>query len=234
MSTTALALAVRTLLALAAPPLAPAAGPSAADAVRRGGDPALSPPDTSAPAVLVLGSDHLSKRERRVPEDRIRPVVEGLERFHPDMVVVEYLPADWPAGEGRDYRKDFDLDARARRWDIPRRRAGALLDSLEDAGRPPRSEPCRAARLQFLRRDLADAAYLWLGADCPAEADTAIASWLDRISEHELARVAFPVARASGLEHVVSFDYQGSDASWFIEDAMRRARRQGPPRARRQ
>ena len=79
-----------------------------------------------------------------------------------------------------------------------------------------RGATCRAARLFFLQRDQVNAAYRWAGADCPAERDSAVGSMVAHLSEHEMGRIAFPVARSSGVERIVSFDYQGEDARWFM------------------
>jgi len=169
-------------------------------------------------------------------------VVEGVSRFAPDMVVVEALPPDWPKGKGRDYRPGFDLDAYAERWGMePAPGADAAGDDPADATGPPARSagvagdegPCHQAKRYFLRRDLVNAAYRWLAADCAAEGDSAISAWLSRQEEHEKAVLAFPVAREHGVREIVSFDYQGDDARWFFgESLFRRIEEEGTARER--
>lgn len=168
-------------------------------------------PGQEAPEILILGTPHLSQAERSFPPAATDSVVEALERYRPDMVAVEYLPASWPEGKGRDYRPGFDLTEYARRWDAPDAGSATLSDSARAA-----DSRCRGARFYFLQRDLVNAAYRWTAADCSAERDSAIGAFLSDIGEHEMVRIAFPVARSAGVERVVSFDYQGEDARWFI------------------
>lgn len=163
------------------------------------------------PRILILGSQHMAQTEREHPDSVVAPIVDGLRRYRPDMVVVEYLPPDWPKGKGRDYRPGFDLEEYARQWETSTRGLGARIDSAVTTG-----ATCRAARLFFLQRDQVNAAYRWVAADCPAERDSAISSMVSHLSEHEMGRIAFPVARSSGVERIVSFDYQGEDARWFM------------------
>lgn len=163
------------------------------------------------PSILILGSQHMAQAEREHPDTAVAPIVDGLRRYRPDMVVVEYLPPDWPRGKGRDYRPGFDLEEYAREWEMSTTGSVARIDSAVTAG-----ATCRAGRLFFLQRDLVNAAYRWVDADCPAERDSAIGSMVSHLSEHEMGRIAFPVARASGVERIVSFDYQGEDARWFM------------------
>lgn len=205
---TILLLAVWSLVGTGAPGVpasTPAPGPSA------GAASADTLPGREAPEILILGTPHLSQGGRDYPPAATDSVVEALERYRPDMVVVEYLPPEWPEGEGRDYRPDFDLTEYARRWDAPDASPAALADSARAA-----DSPCRGARLFFLQRDLVNAAYRWTAADCAAERDSAVEAFVSDIGQHEMARIAFPVARSAGAERVVSFDYQGEDARWFV------------------
>ena len=196
--------------------------------------PASPPADTTgsartaqqgSPRILILGSEHMAQAERAYPDSAMAPVVEGLRRYRPDMVVVEYLPPEWPKGKGRDYRPGFDLDEYARKWSADTTGLEARIDSAVAAG-----DTCRAARLFFLRRDQVNAAYRWTAARCPAERDSAIGSMVSHLSEHEMGRIAFPVARSSGVERIVSFDYQGDDARWFIgPDYLKGLAKEGGP-----
>lgn len=173
---------------------------------------AQQPPDTT-PRILVLGTPHIAGDNWTVSEEEAARVIRALGSYHPDMVVVEALPPSWEPGRGRDYRPDFDYPAYARKWD--------LAAGIGTSGK------CREAKLYFVARDLMNAAYRWRDAECAAEADSAIGAWLEDSAGHEAARIAFPVARASGVERIVSFDYQGDDTRWFLGDAMEEARSEG-------
>lgn len=199
------------------------------------------PPEPDPAQILIVGSDHLAQQEERTPDAELAAVVAGLRSFDPDMVVVEYLPPDWPEGAGRDYRREMDEAAYARRWGIPPdsvdERRAALRAELDDTAPTavPEADRCRLARLHFLARDRVNALYHWLAVDCPEEADSALADWIDHRGEHELARIAFPVARSSGVGEVVSFDYQGDDARWFMgEDLFRQLQEEGTAAERRE
>lgn len=193
--------------------------------------------------ILILGSPHMARSDREWSPEGVRRIQEALEVYRPDMVVVEHLPPGWPKGRGRDYRPGFDLSAYAGRWRMtfgtdagsPTAHPDTDASPASAVQRPVRAtpsgkaapiesaaDPCLRARRHFLRRDLANAAYEWLtpGVDCAAEEEPRIAEWLDRWRQHEMVRIAFPVARASGLGGVVSFDYQGDDARWFLDPAF--------------
>lgn len=178
--------------------------------------------EAAAPEILIVGTEHLAQREEPRPAVEVAAVVDSLRPYRPDMVVVEYLPASWPVGEGRDYRWEFDDASYAASWGVPLDSAGERLAALEaeldGVAYHGLSEAhrCTLARLHFLTRDRANALYYWTDADCPAESDSLLTEWIDHRGGHEMARVAFPLARASGLRSVVSFDYQGDDARWFL------------------
>ena len=177
------------------------------------------------PRILILGSQHMAQTERQHPDSAVATIVDGLRRYRPDMVVVEYLPPEWPKGKGRDYRPGFDLEKYAREWEMATTALGARIDSAVAA-----NAPCLAARLFFLRRDQVNAAYRWSAAECPAERDSAIGSMVSHLSEHEMGRIAFPVARSSGVGRIVSFDYQGEDARWFMSpDYLKGLAKKGGP-----
>lgn len=177
-----------------------------------------------APRILILGTSHLAQTEERVPDAEVDAVVDSLRSYAPDMVVVEYLPPDWPYGRGRDYRTEFDLAAYAQDWGVPLDSAASRLERLErrvrDEDALGEERTCELARLHFLRRDFPSALYHWLDADCAAERDSAIAERIEARGEHEMARIAFPLARPAGLTRVVSFDYQGDDTRWFMGDSL--------------
>ncbi len=89
-------------------------------------------PDTSAPAVLILGTSHLAQDDHDYTETAFDRVTDSLSSYNPDLVVVEYLPPDYPRNEGRDYRPDWDLDTYAEAWAVTH----AEADSLRRAHRP--------------------------------------------------------------------------------------------------
>lgn len=183
---------------------------------------APEPAEPEAPEILILGTEHLAQAETPRPDSGVAEVVDSLRPYSPDMVVVEYLPADWPIGEGRDYRWEFDDSVYARAWDVPldsaADRLAAAQAELGDVAYDEIPEPrrCELARLHFLSRDRANALYYWTDAGCPAESDSLLTEWIAHRGGHEMVRVAFPLARAAGLRGVVSFDYQGDDARWFL------------------
>lgn len=192
-----------------------------------------TPPDArqdDPPQILILGSEHMAQGDRTYPDSAVGAVVSALRRYRPDLVVVEYLPPEWVKGKGRDYRPGFALDEYARRWGVDTAGMDARVDAAVADG-----DACRAARLFFLQRDQVNAAYRWTASECPAERDSAVASMVSHLSEHEMGRIAFPVARSSGVERIVSFDYQGDDARWFLDfDYMDELARQGGPAAKAQ
>ena len=172
--------------------------------------------------ILIFGTEHLAQRDTPRPDAEVAEVVDSLRPYRPDMVVVEYLPAEWPVGEGRDYRWEFDDSAYAAEWGVPLDSAAERLAALEAElgdiayGEIDEARRCRLARLHFLTRDRANALYYWTDAECPAESDSLLTEWIAHRGSHEMGRVAFPLARAGGVRSIVSFDYQGDDARWFF------------------
>ncbi len=178
--------------------------------------------DAASPQILIFGTEHLAQADTPRPEPEVAAVVDPLRPYAPDMVVVEYLPASWPIEEGRDYRWTFDDSAYAAAWGVPLDSAGERLAAMQNElngvayGALSGAQRCELARLHFLTRDRANALYYWTDTDCPAESDSRITEWVAHRGGHEMARVAFPIAREQGLRGVVSFDYQGDDARWFL------------------
>lgn len=171
----------------------------------------------SSPTFLVLGTTHLSQDEDSVAAAERKRIVRALSEFQPDMLVVEKLPPDWPRGRGRDYRPDFEMEHYADRWNLRVDRAPAIVDSLRDRSDLSAASHCRLGRAYFLSWDLANAAYQWTAADCAVtEGDGLLARWFENELAGEMVQLGFPVARANGVERVVSFDYQGDDAEWFL------------------
>jgi hypothetical protein len=178
----------------------------------------------SSVSVLVFGSVHLAQKDYGYTEEAFERVRESLAEYAPDMVVVEQLPPEWPVGTGRDYRPGFKLEDYAERWDMDRDAAKALI-RRHRRGPFSTEDRCSLGRAYFLTRDLANAAYHWLsaeraGKECekPAEIE-AIETWLRDHAASEFARFAYPIADRYDVPEVVSYDYQGEDARWFIGPA---------------
>jgi hypothetical protein len=172
----------------------------------------------------VLGSFHLAQADYGYTETSFEQVRESLSAYEPDMVVVEQLPPEWPVGKGRDYRPGFALAQYAERWNMDQDAASAVL-------RRHRADPfstgdrCKLARASFLKRDLANAAYHWLSAQwagtrCPKpNEEEDIEAWLDKHAESEYAKIGYRMADRHRVPEIVSYDYQGDDARWFIGPA---------------
>lgn len=173
---------------------------------------ASDPASDGARSILILGVPHLAQSEADHRSAAFDEVVDSLTGFDPDLVAVEYLPPDWPRGEGRDYRPDLDTEAYADRWALTPDDARAIVDGeVEPEG------PCELGRAYLLTYDLANAHYQWTTHDCD-ELTTVddLERWATAFAKHEIAQIASPVARRAGVEELVSFDYQGDDARWFI------------------
>lgn len=161
--------------------------------------------------VLVLGSTHLAQADHGYTQDEFYRVNAELAGFDPDMVVVEYLPPDWPEGEGRDYRPGFNKTIYAADWDM-------AMEDTQDIIADPDADACRRGKAYFLERDHVNAGLYWKDVDCPAvDRHDEIVDWLgNEFYQHELAVVGYPVAEANDVSELTSFDYQGDDAEWFI------------------
>ena len=211
---TLLSVAAAVLIALAA-----ALGPVACADVEPSSEPEPA-------AILIFGTEHLAQRDTPRPDPEVAEVVDSLRPFAPELVVVEYLPASWPVGEGRDYRWTFDDSVFATDWGVPLESAAERLAGLEAEldgvayHELSEARRCELAQLHFLARDRANALYYWTDADCPAESDSLLTEWIAHRGGHEMGRIAFPIARAHGLRGVVSFDYQGDDARWFLDPEL--------------
>lgn len=178
------------------------------------------PESDDRPAILILGSAHLAQADYGFTATEYDQVTQALARFGPDLVAVEYLPPDWPDGRGRDYRPELDLDAYAASWDMTIPDAQTRVERARNE-RPRIEQPCMLGRAHLLTGDLVNAYYVWdsHGCDEPT-ADADLADWWRRMSEHELARIAAPVARASDVNALTSFDDQGKDTQWFLQEEV--------------
>jgi hypothetical protein len=173
------------------------------------------PDSVGPPSVLILGTSHLAQDDYDYAESAFDRVTDTLAAFEPDMVVVEYLPPDYPRGKGRDYRPDLDLAAYADAWNLTFDEADSIRTAYRTGATP--SDPCLLAKTYLLNDDLSNAHYHAQPHDCPdLDRIEPIQDWMTRNNEHEMAQIGYPVARQNGVRQLVPFDYQGDDAEWFL------------------
>ena len=167
-----------------------------------------------ARSILILGVPHFAQIDHDYPSEAFDEVVDALARFDPDLVAVEHLPPDWPRGEGRDYRPDLDVESYADRWALAVNEANAIVE-----GEAAADGPCERGRAYLLTYDLANAYHQWAAHGCEElTIDDDLTIWSAQLEEDEIARIASPVAWDRDVEELVSFDYQGEDARWFIHE----------------
>lgn len=177
-----------------------------------------APADSGSTSVLILGTSHLAQKEKEVDSARIERVTSALATYDPDVVAVEYLPAGYPRGKGRDYRTEFDVDKYASLWNISLSEADSIVKVYQRKKGWP-SNPCRLAKSYFLQYDYANALYYWNTNNCKTvKKSEQISSWFESWREHESVRLGHPIARSNGVRELTSFDYQGEDAKWFIDE----------------
>ncbi|MGM0906209.1 MAG: DUF5694 domain-containing protein [Pseudomonadota bacterium] len=178
------------------------------------------PADSGSPEIMIVGSTHLAQNDP-YGADALDQVAGSLAAYQPDMVVVEYLPPDYPDGAGRDYRPEFDLTTIPGMDSLDRETADELIRRAQQGESVP---ACRLSKAYLRIRDLMNALYLWQPGHCPGLAEhEELADWAERQRTHEAARFGFHAARQAGLDGVVSFDYQGADARWFIHSRLQQA-----------
>jgi len=175
-----------------------------------------APPDSGSTSVLVLGTSHLTQKEQKVDSSQVKRVVSSVAEYNPDVVAVEYLPADYPRGKGRDYRKDFNLEKYASEWNISQNEADSVVSAYRKS-KEWHDNPCRLAKSYFLTYDLANARYYWNINNCSGfKKFEEIKDWFEYWKKHESFRIGHLVAYSGGVRELTSFDYQGDDAEWFI------------------
>ncbi len=185
------------------------------------------PSGSGSPEILILGSSHLAQMDHDFQQGEFDRVINALSEFDPDLMAIEYLPAEYPRGKGRDYRPTFDTDMHANRWEMNAEEADSLISANRTAEGLPEN-PCELGKAYFLAGDYLNAPYFWLQNDCPEVREhDEIDRWLSNRSAHEMAEIGFPVAQNSELDQLVAFDYQGDDAEWFIFDEGLDALRSG-------
>jgi len=115
---------------------------------------------------------------------------------------------------GRDYRPDLDVESYADDWGPTVNEASAMVD-----GEVAADGPCELGRAYLITYDLVNVYHQWAAHDCDEfTIDDELQDWSARLDEHEIARIASPVAWDSDVEELVSFDHQGEDAPWFIHE----------------
>lgn len=188
--------------------------------------------DEPAPAqveVVVIGSPHL-----RQMDEADRPATDGvlpkLQRFEPDLVVVEWLhPSIDPATTG-NYRPFTDRVDLARRWgldlgglDSSITRVRAVIDSAKRSDGNTDSLRVELGKLLYLSGDRLNAGYQWWIAEQGGpQVDSLKPLTRDNFEGHELEVWGFPVAHAQGHEYLTPFDYQGDDAAWNWDEIVER------------
>ncbi|GEM_PF-1184680 len=174
-------------------------------------------PDSGSVSVLVLGTSHLAQEEEKVDSVQVDRINSALAEYNPDVVAVEYLPADYPRGKGRDYRTEFDIKKYASEWDMSVSETDSIVKAYQ-SGSGWASNPCRLAKRYFLQYDIMNAYYYWDQNDCTAiKKFEQITDWIDYWKHHESVRLGYPIARSNSVRELTNFDYQGDDAQWFID-----------------
>lgn len=176
--------------------------------------------DPEQPEILILGSSHLAQIDHDFSTDQFNEVTASLSAYSPDMLIIENLPHHYSQGKGRDYRPDINLDV----YQDSLAMSYADADSIIALHRHDQNEniaPCKLARAYFLRFDLTNAHYHSYGNSCDRfRSLTEVQYWFDYHDDHEWAKLGFPIARKNNIKELVSFDYQGDDAEWFIFDEL--------------
>lgn len=179
-----------------------------------------APQKEGRPSVLVLGTAHLAQQKQEYGSDEIQKVRDSLAEYEPDMVVVEYLSPDYPEGKGRDYRPDLDLDEYSEDWGMSYEEADSLIEQYQNGNEGYRAD-CKLAMAYFLKRDFVNAAYHRPEEGCQQfQNKEELSDWLERNERHEMSRFGYPIAGNQAIKELVSFDYQGEDAEWFIHQTF--------------
>jgi hypothetical protein len=175
-----------------------------------------SPPEAGSTSVLILGTTHLRQTEHEYDEAAFDQVIDSLSSYGPDMVVVEYLPPDYPRGKGWDYRPDLALDTYAETWNMTHTEADSIQQVHRKGTDAPR-DSCTLAKAYLLNYDLVNAHYYAQPHECPSLRQfKPPRAWMTHRNEDEMAQIGYPVARQNNIRELVPFDYQGNDAEWFI------------------
>ncbi len=175
-----------------------------------------SPSEAGSTSVLILGTTHLRQTEHEYDEAAFDQVIDSLSSYEPDMVVVEYLPPDYPRGKGWDYRPDLELDTYAEAWHMTPPEADSIRRAHRGQNHPP-SDSCTLAKAYLLNDDLVNAHYYAHSNECShLRHFKTPRAWMNSNNQHEMTRIGYPIARQNDIPELVPFDYQGDDAEWFI------------------
>ncbi len=144
--------------------------------------------------MLILGVPHFAQLQDDYACEAFGGVVGTLTGFDPHLVAVEYLPTDWPRGEGRDCLPDLDVEGDADVWGLTVNEAGVIVD-----GEVAADDPCELGRAYLvtydLVYDLVNAYHRCAAHDCDElTVDDEPLAWSAQVDEHEISRIASPVA----------------------------------------
>jgi hypothetical protein len=167
---------------------------------------------------MVMGSPHLNQDDKNYSSRSFETINRELVSYEPDMIVVEYLPPDYPVGKGQDYRPEFNLSRYAEKWNTSIEKGRKLIN---DDKKGPRD--CELGKAYFLVRDFPNAAYHWKQEDCKGIKGykNIKQKLLDDLYNHEMSKIGFNVAKERNITEVESFDYRGEDVEWFIGNKAR-------------
>lgn len=186
--------------------------------------------------VLVLGTVHLAQDGQPLDRDRLRPVLEALQRFRPTVICVEHLVArdiEDMAARGGSFRRVAEMFAQGdiehgrrvrRRLGLSRRSASARAEALLLRETLPDASRRELVALLLAAYEAPSALLHWslLPADArrpDAGLPADVVRHLDRglASPNEIASLAVPLARASRLRRLVSVDSQWDGARLLQE-----------------
>lgn len=193
-----------------------------------------APVEAPAPnRIFVLGTPHLTGWPKDVPLDTLRPLIDRLAAWKPQMIAIEAIPGDqcWLMRHEPKFVDEVDSycpDTRAARaatgLDVPE--AMAERDRMLAAwpAAPTAAQRRRLAAVMLAAGDPSSALVQWLRLD-PARRhvgdglDTALVDHLRKReqSRNESDAVAARLAARLGLERLVQMDDQGTD-TWVVDD----------------
>ena len=192
--------------------------------------------DGARTEVLVLGTVHLAQDGQPLNRDRLRPVLEALERFRPTVICVEHLAArdiEDMGARGGTFRQVAEMFAQndiehgrrvRRRLGVSRRGAAARAEALLAPETLPDASRRELVALLLAAYEAPSALLHWSllppaarrpDAGLPAD----VVRYLDRAlaSPNEIASLAVPLARTARLRRLVSVDSQWDGARLLQE-----------------
>ena len=189
-------------------------------------DPVQSSSSTAA-EIMIFGGTHLRQNDKRFSDQEIMEVNKSLASWQPDIIVLEWLPADWPAGFGRDYRNLADAKTLMRIWHIDVKKVAADLEA-QLAMPIEKRDFILVGKLFYAQSDQLNAAYYWWMAE-QMGANVADLAPLTRnnLNGSEKAVHGFTIAQQLQHEQVYAFDYQGDDSAWIMDQAYKEVKNEG-------